>query len=52
MHQKLNALSNILMAIFVWTCALVVCGAACLLLYSVVAAVSYTHLTLPTIYSV
>jgi len=38
MHQKLNSLSNILMAIFVWACALVVCCAACLLLYSVVAA--------------
>jgi len=38
MHQKLNALSNILMAVFVWACALAVCCAACLLLYSVVAA--------------
>ena len=49
MHQKLNALSNILMAVFVWTCALLVCCAACLLLYSVVAAgltqVNYAFLT-------
>ena len=49
MHQKLNALSNILMAVFVWACALTVCCAACLLLYSVVAAgltqVNYAFLT-------
>lgn len=38
MHSKLNSLSNILSAVFVWACALIVCSAACLLLYSVVAA--------------
>ena len=38
MQEKLNALSNFLLAVFVWACTLVVCCAACLLLYSVVAA--------------
>lgn len=38
MNQKLNTFSNALSAAFVWACAAAVCSAACLLLYSVVAA--------------
>lgn len=49
LNQKLNTFSNILSAAFAWTCAFVVCSAACLLLYSVVTAglaqVNWTFLT-------
>ena len=38
MQQKLNTFSNVLSAAFAWACAFAVCAAACLLLYSVVAA--------------